>query len=54
MARKLTAREACERLAISRQTLWKWREAGIVTTFKNVRGQLRFDPLELDRVFSRS
>ena len=26
----ITASEACETLSISRQTLWRWRKAGIV------------------------
>ena len=54
MGQKITTNEACERLRVSRHTLWKYRREGIVSTYVNVKGKLRFDEGEIDAVFYKA
>jgi DNA-binding transcriptional MerR regulator len=41
-----------ERLGISRRTLYRWGELGLITTWK-VGGSNRYDVAELDRMITR-
>lgn len=45
----LTTREVCDRLKISRPTLHRWREEGIIKAYK-VGGIVRFSDKEIERV----
>lgn len=35
----LTAAEVCQLVAISRQTLWRWRQEGLIPQGRRLRGQ---------------
>lgn len=50
--RLVTSRGAMERLEISRRTLYRWGELGLITTWK-VGGTNRYDIAELDRMITR-
>lgn len=52
--RKFTIRQVCERWQVTRQTLWKWRAAGILTVeHLGPAGSLRIRQSEVERFEQR-
>ncbi len=49
----LSSTQICEKLGISRSTLWQWRQRGVLTPIK-VGGQNRYDPEAIKQMLGES
>lgn len=52
--RLLTWRQACQLLGVSRPTLWRWQDAGVVPKPIQIGGVPRFREAELRAVIERA
>jgi excisionase family DNA binding protein len=47
MSELLTTSEVCERLRVTRQTVWRWRKAGLLPAIV-IGGTVRFKAVDVD------
>jgi excisionase family DNA binding protein len=51
--KRLTARQTCDRLGVSRRTLARYLDDGLLTPERTAGGHLRFDPAAVDELRER-